>query len=317
MRKTYSCVLSALLVVSATAAVHADDVLEINRSFLDKYKNRLTISVPYIVDAAHKNPNPPAKDGDMHIAGRSPGIGLATVAEIQNAKDAGAAIQRVKSVEGTPNQIQVTGVWRIWPEHGGDNDHIQKAGPGTRYTKTGPTNPPHVFEIHPILKIENEDLHSTLEPIKDFDPKNASDAFPRYERASFEIAKKGKRVVMHMRMVGFNYVDFIMRLKQRFDRVDDGEFVSASIYSTDKDEELLVHDRRIGFVAGTAADAKQRGMQVGDCMRVLGLPRVDLTLVGWRLDNAKKRPDALKWSMPYEMIAVGVYDDQPKPCGDE
>jgi len=317
MRKPILCALSALLVVTATAAVRAENVLEINRTFLEKYKNLLTINVPYIVDAAHKNPNPPAKDGDMHIAGRSPAIGLATVAEIQNAKDASAAILRVKSVEGTPNQIRITGVWRIWPEHGGDNDHIQVSGAGPRYTKTGPTNPPHVFEIHPILQIEDQDLRATLRPIIGFKPKEANDAFARYEHASFEITKKGKRVVMHMRMVGFNYVEFLMRLNKRFERVDDGEFVSASIYSADNDEELLVHDRRVGFVAGTAADAKQRTMKVGECIRLLGLPRVDLALVAWRLENAKKRPEALKWSMPYEMIAIGVYDDQPKPCGDE
>lgn len=315
MREPVAYALLALLL--ATASARAENVLEINRTFLDKYKNRLTISVPYIVDAAHNKPNLPDKDGDMHIAGRSPAIGLATVAEIQNAKDASAAIQLVKSVEGTTNQIQVTGLWRIWPEHGGDNDHIQKAGPGARYTKTGPTNPPHVFEIHPILKIQNEDLHDTLRPIEGFKPKDADEAFARYERANFEIARKGKRVVMHMRMVGFNYVDFVMRLKTRFKRVEDGEFISASIYSNGKDEELLVHDRRVGFIAGTAADVKQRTMKVGECMRVLGIPRVDLALVAWRLDNAKKRPEALKWSMPYEMIAIGVYDDQPKECGDD
>jgi hypothetical protein len=60
--------------------------LELNRSFIEKYKNRLTITGDYFVDAAHKKPNAAAQDGDLHIAGRSPQIGLAMVAEIQNAK---------------------------------------------------------------------------------------------------------------------------------------------------------------------------------------------------------------------------------------
>jgi hypothetical protein len=66
----------------------AENILELNQSFMEKYKNKLAISVHYTVDAAHKRPNPASKDGDMHIAGRAPEIGLATVAEIQNAKEA-------------------------------------------------------------------------------------------------------------------------------------------------------------------------------------------------------------------------------------
>jgi len=65
----------------------AEEVLELNRSFIEKYKNKLTISVQFTVDAAHKRPNPASKDRDMHVAGRAPEIGLATVAEIQDAED--------------------------------------------------------------------------------------------------------------------------------------------------------------------------------------------------------------------------------------
>jgi hypothetical protein len=133
------------------------------------------------VDAAHKKANDPKKDGDMHVAGRSPDIGLAVVAEIQNAKDVPNATQIIHSVEGSNQQISVRGVWRIWPEHGGDKTHNQASGAGPKYTGKGPTNPPHVFEIHPVLKVENEDVTSTLRPIKDFDPKDARDAFTRYE----------------------------------------------------------------------------------------------------------------------------------------
>lgn len=152
---------------------------------------------------------------DMRVAGRAPEIGLATVAEIQNAKDVPEAVNRVRAVEGSGQAIALSGVWRIWPDHGGDNSQ-------------------------------------------------------------------------------------------------DGEFISAQIYSPE--EELLVHDRRIGFVAGTAPDEKQRMVKVGECILVLGIPRVDLALVSWRIRHGG---DALRWSLPYEIIVVGVYDDEPKECGDE
>ena len=47
----------------------------------------------------------------------------------------------------------------------------------------------------------------------------------------------------------------------------------------------------------------------------LGIPRIDLALVSWRLRNGS--PDVLKWSLPYEIVAVGVYDDTPKECEDD
>jgi hypothetical protein len=75
-----------------------------------------------------------------------------------------------------------------------------------------------------------------------------------------------------------------------------------------------VHDRRVGFVAGTAPDDKQKSVKVGECILVLGIPRIDLALVAWRIQHGG---DALRWHMPYEIVAVGVYDDDPKECGDE
>jgi hypothetical protein len=165
----------------------AEEILELSRSFIEQHKNKLTIDVMYIVDAAHKKPNPPGKDGDMHVAGRAAEIGLATVAEIQNAD----AVNRVRGVEGSGQAIALSGVWRIWPEHGGDNSHIQQTGPGSPFEGMGPTNPPHVFEIHPISKIEQQDLSSTFRPIPGFTPKEAEDAFARYERGTFEITTAG------------------------------------------------------------------------------------------------------------------------------
>jgi hypothetical protein len=73
----------------------------------------------------------------------------------------------------------------------------------------------------------------------------------------------------------------LMKIRKRFHREEDGEFISAAIYSGE--EELLVHDRRVGFVAGTAPDDKQKTMNVGECMLVLGIPRIDLALVSWRI----------------------------------
>src|SRR5258708_468803 len=112
--------LAFLVVASVTSA---QTTVTLDASFVERYKNRVTIEASYIVDKAHPRPNPPSKDGDMHVAGRSPqDIRLATVAEIQNAASAQAAVDAVHNAEGTNQKTKVIGVWRLWPEHGGQHN---------------------------------------------------------------------------------------------------------------------------------------------------------------------------------------------------
>ena len=47
-------------------------VTTLKNSFINDFKDRVTIDAKYTVDKAHAHPNAPAKDGDMHIAGRAP-----------------------------------------------------------------------------------------------------------------------------------------------------------------------------------------------------------------------------------------------------
>ncbi len=94
---------SGFLLLSSYGVL-GEEILELNRTFIEQHKNQLTISVMYLVDAAHKKPNPPAKDGDLHAAGRAAEIGLPTVAEIQNAKDVPDAVSRIRNVECNMSQ---------------------------------------------------------------------------------------------------------------------------------------------------------------------------------------------------------------------
>ena len=58
-----------------------NNTVVLKRAFVEKYKDRATIDATFIVDHAHKNPNAPSKDGDMHVAGRAQTeIGLPMVA---------------------------------------------------------------------------------------------------------------------------------------------------------------------------------------------------------------------------------------------
>jgi hypothetical protein len=54
-----------------------------------------------------------------------------------------------------------------------------------------------------------------------------------------------------------------------------------------------------------------KGLTKGQRLRVLGMPRLDLALVSWRVKNAKTRPEVLTWRLPYEMLIVGVIGVAP------
>jgi hypothetical protein len=310
------CGITALLL--SVSIVHAEEILDLSQDFIENYKNRLTIEGQFVVDAAHSAPNSPSEDGDLHAAVRSSVIGLSTVAEIQNGKDSADAVSAINNAVGDSGGLSFVGVWRIWPEHGGDRQHVQVEGLGNKWDGPGPTNPPHVFEVHPLTQVKGIDLLGNLRPIDGYEYKRADDAFQRYESAHFEIEPNGSdRVRLHMRMVGYNYVEFLMRLTKRFHRDPDGEFVAAGIY--DLNGELLVRDLRVGFVKGSTPDDKQQTLQVGQCLHMIGIPRVDLALVSWRLNHRSdpQYPNVLNWSLPYEIIGVGVFQDAPHECGED
>src|SRR5262245_34530634 len=82
------------------------------KAFIEKYKNRATIDASFVVDHAHPHPNPPQKDGDMHVAGRAQKeVGLPMVAEVMNAaqKGQGPAVDDIHADESRKTVGPVTG----------------------------------------------------------------------------------------------------------------------------------------------------------------------------------------------------------------
>jgi hypothetical protein len=156
-----------LLTLSLAGTLHAQVELRLRKTFIEQFKNRVTITGPFIVDKAHAQPNPGSKDGDLHIAGRSSAIKLASVAEIMNAASEPAAVDAIHDAEGTGIAVTMTGVWRIWAEHGGETSHRQ----GAALEPFTTTNPDHLFEIHPVLRVGTHSTTATLLPIAGYTPK--------------------------------------------------------------------------------------------------------------------------------------------------
>ena len=245
----------------------------------------------------------------MHVAGRDPkNIGMAAVAEIMNAKNHPAAVEAANNAAGTNNPIPISGAWRIWNEHGGDNVFVQ----GKAVAAAQTSNPDHVIEIHPITEVGGIDIRASYQPIPGYDAKKPEDAFPRYDNVRSKIIPKSGKVTIVSNGIGYNYVNFQMVLNEKPFKIADGALAKARIQ--DLEGHLLLRDKRMVFVKDTPPEVAVRDGKAGDCLRVLGIPRLDLALVSWRVKNRSDERDPLNWNLPYEIIVVGVY---PEACEED
>jgi hypothetical protein len=314
--------LIALTMVVALPA-HAEVEVTLKKSFIEKYKNRVTITTPFLIDKVKSAVNPATEDGDLHVAGRPVGeIGLMAVVEIQNAKDANDAVAFVRENAGSDTPVNVTGVWRVWFEHAGTDNQTQ----GKPLTQSKNTNPPHVFEIHPATNIGSINLLDTLRPVEDYTkPENTESRIHMVETMTGKLKVASATATIRAGGNKPNYISFMMKLlpgDHGFQRPDgswtqpeDGKFVFAKIF--DGENELLAHKRRIAFVKDSEPFQKLQSLQPNECLNVLGITRINLELISWRIKNAKKKPEVLGWNIPYELVAVGVKGNKTHCAPDE
>jgi hypothetical protein len=311
----------ALILLSSPWATCGTVVLK--KAFVAKYKDRATIDATFLVDHAHKKPNAPSKDGDMHVAGRAPKeVGLPMVAEVINAarKEEQAAVNRIHAVEGNGTPVPISGAWRLWFEHPA-NSQTQFAD----FPIAGNTNPDHSFEIHPITKFDSNDLSSSFQPIPGFEPYAASKAFASYESLTFTVSATSTAIILTSKKSGYNYTQFRMQLKGAPTKLDDGGFaVLADVFDTGskETEDSVAENVRMIFVPDTAPTQMlaSRKLGDGDSLNVIGIPRVNLNAVfkfvcpdsptpltrkpGSLECASSARPATRK--LPYEMIIISA-----------
>lgn len=302
-------VLASVMFLIASGLAQAEISITLNNSFIEKYKNRATINAQFIVDHSKGKPNPGSKDGDMHIAGRDPkNIGMPAVAELMNAGDHLDAVQIANDAQGTGQPVAVTGAWRIWNEHGGDNQFVQ----GKKVAAASTSNPDHVFEIHPVLSIGGVALHESFKDIPGYSPKLPENAFPMYEQVRSTIVPTSGKTTVISNGIGYNYVKFQMVLNEKPFAISDGAVAFARVQ--DLGGHLILRKKRMVFVKDTPPEIATRSLGEGSCLQVLGIPRVDLALVSWRVGHRNDPRKPLTWNLPYEIIVVGVYQE---PCEED
>lgn len=296
-----------LLLMLALSAVQlsAAEVL-LKNSWITKFKNRVTMSLQYKIDKAHKKPNPvgeKSEDGDMHIAGRSKDVGLPFVVEIVNAgvNALKSVLSSIKQNTGTDKNIPIEGAWRVWFEHP-DHDHVQQQGQEVGVPAN--TNPPHVFEIHPVTEWDGDPLDESFIPIDGFTGHDAATAFGRYEKMIVTVTKQGAFTSLEAKTIGYNYVDFNLTLTSLPKLVDDGVMALATV-STLSGKTIVTTPRRMVFAANTPpAELVLKGKK-GATFRALGIPRLNLERL-----SAKAVPgESVDVIGGYEMIIVALIDD--------
>lgn len=275
--------------------------IEINRPFIETYKNRVTIHTTFTADASMSEPLPKVLDGDLHFAGRAPQVALPIVAEIANAQEHQPAVDVVTQFAGTKKSLNVSGVWRIWPEHAGRAREEQ----GKHLRRFDTDNPSHVFELHPVTRIGRLSLLDSFKPVDGFVPGDAERTFGIFQDAKCTLHIKPQSVVIDTEKGLYNDVEFIMKIAGEPPLVvRDGRFVIAS--ALDLHGKVLVERLRMVFTKGTPPEQIVKKLHAGDQLHVFGIPRLDFAELSKRMKNA--RTDAqLTQPLPYEILILGVY----------
>src|SRR5437867_1019441 len=227
-----------LLVVGALSC--RGGTLALNKEFVEKVKDGAIIESNFRVDHTLSKPHKidrGGNDGDIHSAGRDTAIRLPLVVEITNAgmPDQKPAVDAMKAALGG-GQIPIAGVWRLWFEHAGSEPQIQ----GQLVPKPTDTNPDHVFEIHPLTKVNGQDCMKSFQPIPSYDAFDAERAFEAYERLKCTVRLTATAILIEAKNAGFNHTKFRMQpLGQSKKGKSGAVFVLASVFDINDEEEKV------------------------------------------------------------------------------
>lgn len=290
----------AIMVYMAVKAKPGDIAVQLTKSFIEEYRNRVTIDAALRVEGPVEE-FPSFLDGDLHFEGPAREAGFPCVAEIANAASHRDAVDLVRRASKTHSRLNVSGVWRLWMEHGASA--IQTPGEPQPEYKTA--NPEHVFEIHPVTRIDSVDLLDSLRPVKGYKAGEAGRTFGIYEKASCALKVGRWRVSIITKPGLYNDVEFLMQLLDEKPRVvDDGRFVMAS--ALDLRGKVVARRVRLVFVKGSEAEKAVSRLEPGERLHVVGIPRLNLEEI-WRWMRRAGDSNLLTGPLPYEIVVYGVY----------
>jgi hypothetical protein len=207
----------------------------------------------------------------------------------------------IHNAESSNDAVRTNGVWRLWCEHGGESIQMQ----GKKVPKLTSTNPAHVFEIHPIISLNDVSILDSIHLIEGYEPKEAEKAFGVYEGLQCHIGLGSGQTTLTTVMAGYNFVEFVLKPVESPHQLMDGTALLADVYNLQGD--LLVHKRRMVFIKGSPAETAVRSLQSDQTLHVLGTPRISLKLLSYRREHHAEYERMLDWGLPYEIVILDIY----------
>ena len=287
-----------------TSKVGPDHVIiRLDRGFIEANRYRITLATDVAVDAVARI-NPKLFDGDMHTAVRTPAVQLRLVAEIMNAKTVPHAVELAKHAEKNRTPLRVTGVLRFWPEHAIGLPHRQ----GEEVERLTNANPDHVFELHPLIRIGDLDLLSTMTTVEGYRAGHASRTFEMYQQSDLAIRVFSNRVYLTTPAGLWNDVHFQLELTDAPPLIrEDGRYLTGR--ARDVDGKLLVDSIRVVLVKDSPPDQALRNRRAGDRIHVWGLPRVSFDGLARLIEQAGPDTGVRTARLPYEILIIGIYPE--------
>jgi hypothetical protein len=157
--------------------------------------------------------------------------------------------------------------------------------------------------------LDELNLGDSLVPIDGYTYKTCQDAFYRYENTPCKIIPHKETVTIETRGVGYNYAEFKIELRddESIKETEDGYFVICRVL--DFDDEIVSQKTRVVIAKNTKPASYVDKLVKDKTLHVIGIPRINLSLVAWRVENSAKRPEVLNWNLPLEMIVAAVVED--------
>ena len=239
------------LAAARLAVVGGSGQVLLKNTFIEKYRNLVTITTDFKVDDAHPQPNPigtSSQDGDLHMAGdrRTSGCRWSRALE-RPPHGRRRRREAIHQANGTGTAVHLSGVWRLWMEHKSAEPMQQ----GDVVPVPANTNPKHVFEIHPVTAFSGTAVLETFMPLRDdkdpskhYQPTDAPTAFPRYEKEKLTVSRGTTFTSIDGAQVPYNH-RFIFEVAGQPAAVADGTFVLATILDLQK-HVLVSTPRRSG-----------------------------------------------------------------------
>ncbi|MCW3098560.1 MAG: hypothetical protein JWL77_4178 [Chthonomonadaceae bacterium] len=296
----------------------ADTTITLRNSFVEKYHERVSMDVTYLLVAGQTNPHDPSNDGEVHMSGTATdatdntNVGFAIVAEIWRAQKYGgrAGLLQWIADQANRNPVPMRGVWRIWAEHGAGT--FRQGDPQIPSTWSPITNPNHVFELHPLLGVtlgtQSFSFLNDMTFLAGFDALNDAartrGAFGYFERMICTVTPGPQTTTIAGSNHKFNFVQFKARLREAPtpNPSGDGIMVLADIVDQNGQGETattpLASNVRLVFPAGTTAAATIQTLSVGASLKLVGFPRMNLTTVRTVIQSGHR----FQGKFPYEIV---------------